>query len=206
MRSLNARLSSCSWPTPSLPGPVDAVRDAKGAVAPAHPSLPDSDRSRHGASPRCVGTVPTARAVVTSTMHDHVHMDATGMHHHNNDTRGDDHNTMARTYRVTPIQRMINAYMTAMVRIGVAPRREHLLTTTGRKSGQSRTVPVSVVDDGDNRWLVSPYGTVGWVHNLRASGAATLQRRSTSEPIPAKEVDPENEAPIIQRSLKRTRL
>jgi deazaflavin-dependent oxidoreductase (nitroreductase family) len=79
-----------------------------------------------------------------------------------------------------------------MLRAGIGSKSAYLLTTTGRKSGQHRTTAVILVETGGERWLVSPYGTVGWVHNVRATpkcrfgaarGASSYgPRRSTRRP------------------------
>jgi hypothetical protein len=73
---------------------------------------------------------------------------------------------MARSYRLGPARRAVNALMSTMLKIGVGGRSYYLLTTTGRTSGQKRTTPVILVQGGLERWLVSPYGQVGWVHNV----------------------------------------
>ena len=52
-----------------------------------------------------------------------------------------------------------------------------MLTTTGRKTGRTLTHPATVVQDGQRRWLVAPYGAVSWVHNVRAAGRVSLARR-----------------------------
>jgi deazaflavin-dependent oxidoreductase (nitroreductase family) len=82
---------------------------------------------------------------------------------------------MARQYRLGPVRRAVNAVVTPLVKLGVTPRNTVLLTTTGRKSGQPRTTPVSIVDVDGERWLVSSYGDVGWVHNVRASPRVVLR-------------------------------
>ena len=64
--------------------------------------------------------------------------------------------------------------MTPLVKLGLGPGYTYLLTTTGRKTGKSRTTPVNIIDLDSERWLVSSYGDVGWVHNVRASPNVTL--------------------------------
>jgi deazaflavin-dependent oxidoreductase (nitroreductase family) len=71
---------------------------------------------------------------------------------------------------------LVNAVFSAMVRKGRGPAPMHVLTTTGRKSGQSRSVPVDVIEIEGVRYLVAPYGPVGWVHNIRANPEVTLSR------------------------------
>lgn len=52
----------------------------------------------------------------------------------------------------------------------------YLLRTRGRRTGELREVPIAVLQIGDEQWLVSPFGTVAWVHNVRANGEAHLRR------------------------------
>ena len=54
-----------------------------------------------------------------------------------------------------------------------------LLTTTGRRSGKSRIVPLLYVPDGDTFVIVASQGghdtSPAWALNLRANPAATIQ-------------------------------
>jgi F420H(2)-dependent quinone reductase len=67
-----------------------------------------------------------------------------------------------------------------------------LLTTTGRRSGRTRTVPVVYLDDG-SRFLVAA-SNVGldappaWCLNLRAQPNAELHTRTGSEHVVAREL------------------
>jgi deazaflavin-dependent oxidoreductase (nitroreductase family) len=79
-------------------------------------------------------------------------------------------------YRTNRMTSLVNAVFSAMVRKGRGPAPMHVLTTTGRKSGQSRSVPVDVIEIEGVRYLVAPYGPVGWVHNIRANPEVTLSR------------------------------
>ena len=72
----------------------------------------------------------------------------------------------------------------------------------GGKTGRERTTPVNLVEADDGRWLVSPYGDVGWVHNLRANGALQLRRGRARESIVAEEVGPAEAGPILQRYVR----
>lgn len=91
--------------------------------------------------------------------------------------------------------------MAALIRLGIAPRDDYLLTTTGRKSGEPRTTPVTVVNDAQGRWLVAPYGPVGWVHNARAANRVTLRRGRRTETFTVTEMDPEHAAPVLKTYL-----
>jgi deazaflavin-dependent oxidoreductase (nitroreductase family) len=83
---------------------------------------------------------------------------------------------------------LVNAVFSAMVRRGRGPAPVHVLTTTGRKSGQPRSVPVDVMEIEGVRYLVAPYGPVGWVHNARANPEVTLTRGDVTAKWQAAEV------------------
>ncbi len=67
-------------------------------------------------------------------------------------------------------------------------------------------MPVNLVVDGGRRWLVSPYGDVGWVHNLRADPSVTLRRGRRTKALVAHEVGAEDAAPILKRYRKQVKI
>src|SRR5439155_638684 len=84
---------------------------------------------------------------------------------------------MARRYTaMTRGQRIGNAVVALLVRIGLGPKDTYLLTVPGRRTGKPYTTPVTLVQTGEGRWLVAPYGAVSWVRNARAAGRVTLRR------------------------------
>ena len=115
---------------------------------------------------------------------------------------------MPRAYRFGPTRRAVNVAMTALLRLGIpAPQRtSYLMTTRGRRTGTSRTVPVNLVVEGGRRWLVSPYGDVGWVHNLRAEPILTLGRGRHRESLIAHEIAPADAGPILKRYVSQVRI
>lgn len=73
-----------------------------------------------------------------------------------------------------------------------------LLTTTGRRSGRRRTVPLAAIRD-TGRWvLVGSFAgrdrSPGWVHNLRADPRATVEYRRDRDEVVAREVGGEERA------------
>lgn len=75
-----------------------------------------------------------------------------------------------------------------------------VLTTTGRRTGLARPVPVAPIRHDGGTYIVSPYGQVGWVHNVRANPVATLRRgRQEREVILTEVSNPE----IVQRYYER---
>ncbi|MGQ0804728.1 MAG: nitroreductase family deazaflavin-dependent oxidoreductase [Actinomycetota bacterium] len=109
---------------------------------------------------------------------------------------------MARTYRLGIGRKLINLLATAALRLGIAPRGNYLLTTTGRKTGKRHTTPVTLMENGE-RFLVAPYGPVPWVHNARAAGEVTLTRGRKTTTHPITEVGPAEAAPVLQRYVKK---
>jgi deazaflavin-dependent oxidoreductase (nitroreductase family) len=87
--------------------------------------------------------------------------------------------------------------------MGVGSESDCLLTVTGRKSGIPRTTPVTLVVEGDHRWLVAPYGEVEWVKNARAAGRVTLSRGRRSETVSFTELGPVESAPVLKAYIKK---
>jgi deazaflavin-dependent oxidoreductase (nitroreductase family) len=96
--------------------------------------------------------------------------------------------------------------MKPLVRLGIGGKSTYLLTTTGRRTRQPRTTPVILVEDDGERWLVSPYGMVAWVHNVRAQPEVTLRHGRREETLHAEEVDPATAGPVLQRYVRSARV
>jgi deazaflavin-dependent oxidoreductase (nitroreductase family) len=106
---------------------------------------------------------------------------------------------MAVTYRLSRWRRALNALVRGLLRVGLGPRHTCLLTVRGRRSGTRYSTPVTLVEEGTNRWLVAPYGEVSWVRNARAAGQVTLNQGSQSETVTIVELGPEESAPVLKR-------
>ena len=100
------------------------------------------------------------------------------------------------------IRRVIDAVATAAIRRGLGPSQRYLLTVVGRKTGTLHTTPVSLVIDGSTRYLVGPYGEVGWVRNAREAGVVTLARGGRSERFALTPVQGAQAAAVLKRYLK----
>jgi len=109
---------------------------------------------------------------------------------------------MPKSYRVTPFIRFVNRMMRNMIRWNVAPPRTYLLSVPGRKTGKVYSTPVTLVEEGEQRWLVSPYGEVNWVQNARAAGEVTLTLAGKRETLAIHEVSPEEAAPVLQKYIQ----
>ncbi|WP_179749897.1 nitroreductase family deazaflavin-dependent oxidoreductase [Microlunatus parietis] len=109
---------------------------------------------------------------------------------------------MARTYRMSGIQRVINAVYRWLTERGLGADFRHILTVRGRRSGEPRSLPVDVLEVDGSRWLVSPYGIVPWVHNVRAAGELTLRRAGAETGWRATEVRGAEAVPVIRAYLR----
>ena len=106
---------------------------------------------------------------------------------------------MAHGYRLTRFQRGFNTCVKLWVSLGLPPKKYHLMTVTGRRSGRPYTMPVSVVMHDGDRWLVCPYGERQWVKNVRAQGRVRLSRGLRAHDLEAtEELNPAVGAVVLQ--------
>ncbi len=108
---------------------------------------------------------------------------------------------MARAYRLGLWRQLINWMIGVLLRIGVSPPHTYLLTVRGRKTGHPYSTPVRLVEEAGERWLVAPYGEVGWVRNARAAERVTLTRGRRSENVRILELSAEDAAPVLKKYL-----
>ena len=86
-----------------------------------------------------------------------------------------------------------------MARLGLTGPRTYLLTAPGRVSGKPWSTPVSIVADGETRWLVAPYGDRSWVRNARAAGRVELRRGRERRQYLVEELGPVDAVPVLRR-------
>jgi len=72
----------------------------------------------------------------------------------------------------------------------------------GRRSGRTYSTPVTLIED-EQRYLVAPYGEVGWVKNARAAGEVTLTRAGHSDTMRISELEPQEAAPVLRTYVQR---
>ncbi len=113
---------------------------------------------------------------------------------------------MAKTYRLTPAQRIANSVFRTMTRLGIGAHYRQILTARGRKTGALRSTPVDVMDLAGSQWLVAPYGTSNWVRNVRASGEVFLTRRRHTERFRAEEVTGSAAVPALRTYISKVRV
>ena len=110
---------------------------------------------------------------------------------------------MATTYRLTPSRRAANRLVRLLLKLGLMPGPTYLLTVPGRRTGRPLSTPVTLVEEGGDRWLVAPYGEVAWVRSARAAGRVTLTRGRRTETVPIRELSAAEAAPVLQLYVTR---
>ncbi|MBP2191488.1 nitroreductase/quinone reductase family protein [Nocardia goodfellowii] len=76
----------------------------------------------------------------------------------------------------------LNKLVTLLQKRGVVFSDMHILTVVGRRTGELRDVPVSVLEVAGARYVFQAYPKSAWVANVRASPTVTLTRgRRSSE-------------------------
>jgi deazaflavin-dependent oxidoreductase (nitroreductase family) len=96
----------------------------------------------------------------------------------------------------------VNWIVRALLGVGLGPARTYLLVVPGRKTGRLHKTPVTLVEESGQRWLVAPYGEVGWVRNVRAARSVTLHRGRRSETLRAVELEARQAAPVLRDYIR----
>ena len=96
---------------------------------------------------------------------------------------------------------VFNAVARRLLAAGVKLGPDVLITIPGRKTGLLRTTPVTLCEDAGRRGVISPFGEVHWVRNLRAAGRATISLGRSREELTAIELGPEEAAGFIRDVL-----
>jgi len=105
---------------------------------------------------------------------------------------------VAATYRLGFWRRAVNGLVRRLLALGIPLPRTYLLTVRGRRTGRAYSTPVTLVEDGGQRWLVAPYGDVGWARNARAAGRVTLSRGRRTETLAISEVRGEERGRVLK--------
>ena len=98
-------------------------------------------------------------------------------------------------------RRVGNAVVTQADPVGSGPA--HLRADDDRSQDRPAPQhPVTLVEQGEKRWLVAPYGPVSWVLNARAAGRVTISRRGRDAGYAIEELGAEQAGPILKEYLK----
>jgi len=81
-----------------------------------------------------------------------------------------------------------------------------LLTTTGRKSGKKRTVPLGFLRDGSAYVIIASYGgqprNPAWFLNLQSHAEATIQVKKRQMQVKAETANPEKRRELWARLME----
>lgn len=101
--------------------------------------------------------------------------------------------------------RWVNPVNRFLLQRGVGPPAQHLLTTTGRRTGKARTTPVAVLTFQGERYLVAGFDGSDWVKNARTTGRGRLQRGRSVESVALVEIPPDQRAEILRLFAQKVR-
>ena len=97
-------------------------------------------------------------------------------------------NQVTNSVRLPGLVPLFNPIARRLMRLGVPMGPNALLSVRGRKSGQTRTTPVALLQVGGRRWVIGTFGDVNWVRNLRAAGEGTITLGRRHELVRAEEL------------------
>jgi len=106
---------------------------------------------------------------------------------------------VAKRYALTGTTKAFNGFAKGLLRLGIPTGNVVLLTVPGRRTAQPRSTVLNLHVENGRRYLVSPYGQVGWVENARAAGGrARIKSRGRREDVRLQELPPTQSAPILK--------
>ncbi|HVH24862.1 MAG TPA: nitroreductase family deazaflavin-dependent oxidoreductase [Pseudonocardia sp.] len=92
-----------------------------------------------------------------------------------------------------------NRVLMAIQRSGLGLRELPVLTVPGRRTGQPRRTPLTVLEHEGQRYVLQGYPHTDWVANLRAAGhVATLTVGRRTERVRFVELPPAEALPILR--------
>ena len=101
--------------------------------------------------------------------------------------------------------RLVNPLNRVLLRRGIGPAPQYLLTVAGRRTGRPRTTPIAVLALNGHRYAVSGFDGADWVKNVRAAGHADLRRGRSVERIALTEIPAAQREPILREFVARVR-
>jgi deazaflavin-dependent oxidoreductase (nitroreductase family) len=92
----------------------------------------------------------------------------------------------------------MNRVLMTVQRLGFGMKDLPVLTVPGRRSGQPRRTPLSVLDLDGERYLLEGFPGADWARNARAAGTGTLSVGKGHERVRLVELDPQDALPILR--------
>jgi deazaflavin-dependent oxidoreductase (nitroreductase family) len=107
--------------------------------------------------------------------------------------------------RPTPVERLLNRAIGALVSLGLGPAHMRVLEVRGRKSGKRYALPVDLLDERGRLYLVAPRGYTEWVRNAEVAGEVTLRRGRRAQRYRLRALSEPERPPILKAYLDRFR-
>ncbi|MDP2673817.1 MAG: nitroreductase/quinone reductase family protein [Dehalococcoidia bacterium] len=101
----------------------------------------------------------------------------------------------------TRLTQMMNGALVWLASLGLTPSRMITLEVKGRRSGETRSTVMNIVEYEGENYVVSPRGESEWVRNLRAAGGEATIRHRGRRSVQLEEVPAEQRAPVLKKYL-----
>lgn len=111
--------------------------------------------------------------------------------------------TTRRYIRPSRSDRLFNAVLRGLLRLGVSAWGARELRVVGRRSGKVRRTVVNLLTVDGATYLVAPRGVTEWVRNLRAAGEGELRVGRRIARFDATEVADPAKIPVLRAYLER---
>ena len=93
----------------------------------------------------------------------------------------------------------MNRVLVTVQRLGLGMKELPVLTLPGRRSGQPRRTPLTILDLDGQRYVLQGYARTDWVANLRAAGyVGTLSVGRSTEQVRLVELDAAAAEPVLR--------
>ena len=93
----------------------------------------------------------------------------------------------------------MNRVLVTVQRLGLGMKELPVLTLPGRRSGQPRRTPLTILDLDGQRYVLQGYARTDWVANLRAAGTATVHQGRRAQQVRMTEVPAEQARPLLRQ-------
>jgi deazaflavin-dependent oxidoreductase (nitroreductase family) len=101
------------------------------------------------------------------------------------------------------VARAFNRWYGWLADRGLGPSNSYLLQIKGRRTGQTRSLPVNVLNRGGRLFLVATRGHTQWSRNALATGQATLKRGRVRIEFRLRAVSEDEKPEILKAYLTR---
>jgi deazaflavin-dependent oxidoreductase (nitroreductase family) len=110
---------------------------------------------------------------------------------------------MAEFRAPTGLEALFNRTMGFLAGLGIGPAFIYLLQVRGRKTGNTFSTPVNLMEVGGKQILVAPRGRTQWVRNAEAAGEITLKRGSKRLRFGLRPIPDERKQELLKEYLDR---